>query len=506
MTETTFDSPKHLADHLRFLSQNKGGVLLIVAVVVASTLVKSMLAAPVYRASATLLIENEQKSSPLTGERLNYESYVSENLTFKTHFKLIASRPVLERVVDGLRPEEIPKIPEPGFLESLKDRIKTNIRLLLRRRDKIATPMQKRALMVKALRDKIAVKEVPGTRLLVVSVEDEDAVMAQRLANSLTESYIAFDRAIRLRSSQNTLGWMSDQLYEMKKKIEDSETEFLAFKEKEKLFSISGKQKVISQNIEDLNEEYLKTKNQRMEIDAKVARLKGPVRTKGIDDNARSLLDNPLVDNLYTQMLAAEVELTKLGKVFKGKHPKIVQAKGTLDQLREKLRYELDKEIEGLETRRSVLIEKEKGLDATISDFENDALNTNKKELRYRILERNVDTNQKMYDTLLSKIKEADVTGNLDVSNIRVAEDAQVPQKPVKPNIMLNLIISLLLGLASGIALAFIRDYLDRTIKTEEDVRNFLGLPVLSVVPVAKTSGIRLDGKGLDPDQEWPTE
>ena len=134
----------------------------------------------------------------------------------------------------------------------------------------------------------------------------------------------------------------------------------------------------------------------------------------------------------------------------------------------------------------SVLLSREKVLQKTIAEFENEALATNRKELKYTILERNVQTNQKLYDTLLSKVKESNIMESIDVSNIRIAEEARTPGGPVKPNKNRNLILGALFGLVMGIVLAFFWEYLDRSLRTEEDVQRYLGLPVLSVIPKAE--------------------
>ena len=278
---------------------------------------------------------------------------------------------------------------------------------------------------------------------------------------------------------------MTGQLYELKKRLEDAEEDFLAYKQREHLFSITGKQKVITQKIEEFNDAYIKARNKRLELDAKLAQLRRGSQPRGDILHVRSLIDNPLIDNLYTQLLDSEVELTRLSKVFKSKHPKIIQIKSKIDKTRKKLDEELKKELENLKAERSVLFSREKVIQKTIADFENDALETNRRELKYSILQRNVNTNQKLYDTLLSKVKESNIVGNLDVSNIRIAEEATLSPAPVKPKKRLNLILSVLFGLMTGIGISFLWEYLDRSLRTEEDVRRYLGLPVLSMIPVA---------------------
>jgi capsular polysaccharide biosynthesis protein len=93
--------------------------------------------------------------------------------------------------------------------------------------------------------------------------------------------------------------------------------------------------------------------------------------------------------------------------------------------------------------------------------------------------------NQKMYDALLVRLKEVDITGNIDVSNVRITEKAQLPMHPVGPNKKRNLLLGAILGLMLGIGISFLWEYLDRSLRTEEDVEKYLGLPVLSIIPLA---------------------
>ncbi|MBW1705279.1 MAG: hypothetical protein JRJ86_08945, partial [Deltaproteobacteria bacterium] len=88
------------------------------------------------------------------------------------------------------------------------------------------------------------------------------------------------------------------------------------------------------------------------------------------------------------------------------------------------------------------------------------------------------------------------ITGNIDVSNIRITEKAVLPRLPVRPNKKRNLMLGVIFGLMIGIGLSFLREYLDRTLHTEEDVEKYLGLPVLSVIPMGGQAGGKSYGYG----------
>ena len=476
----------HLEDYYRILIKHKWIIISSLISIVVMTLFFSFMEEPTYKSSATLVIDKELNTASL-GEQYSYDSYASQSLTFNTHFKLISSNTILEQVIKHLeldQPQNNEKI-TPGLLTGFISTIKENIRLIFGIEKKKPGPLEKMTGLIKSLKNKIDIEEVRDTRLLRVNVCDHDPDIAKNLANSIAMAYIKFNIENRLKFSQNTMSWMTGQFYEMKKKLEDSEMAFLNYKEREHIFSIEGKQKVIMQKIEEFNDAYIKIRNKRLETDARLEQLKQIVSSKKNILQARSLVANTLIDNLYAQLLDKEVEMTGLNKVFKSKHPKFIQTRSTINKIRKKIQEEIAKEIENIKADSLLLSTRENVLQKTIAEFETDALDTNRKELQYAILSRNVQTHRKLYDTLLAKIKECNVMEEMDVSNIRITEPAVTTFVPVKPNKKRNFILSIILGLMTGVGIAFFMEYMDRSIRTEDDVQRYLGLPVLSVIPVA---------------------
>ena len=479
------DISPHLAEYYYILSKHKWMIIGSLIIMVTLTMFFTFRMKPVYQATATLVIDKEQSKSPLTGERMDFESYVSQSLTFNTHFKLITSRQVLEEVIRRLKLDRQDEDIEVGVFKEILAQVKENIRLLLDQEETVLTPEEQLTGTIETLNENVDIEEVRDTRLLKISVEDHDPALAMDIANSLAAAYIEFNIGNRLKSSKNTLSWMSDQLYEMKKKLEDSEEAFLAYKQRENLFSVEGKQQSIAQKIADFNDAQLEARNKRLEVNAKLQQLKLSLASGVGQIDVRSLITNPRIDNLNTQLLDAEVELSRLGKVYKSKHPKIVQITTKIDKTKKKLIQEVRKELKSLEAEGAVLLAREKAMKKTIADFDQEALSTNRKELKYSIFQRSVTTNQKLYDTLLSKVEESNVVKDADVSNIRIVERAVRPLSPVKPKKKLNLALSIIFGLMTGVGLAFLLEYMDRSLRTEEDVQRYMDLAVLSVVPEA---------------------
>jgi len=445
---------------------------------------------PVYQATCVMVIDKEKTTSPLTGERSEYEDWYSQSVKFSTHVELITSRPVIMQVIKKLnlnQPQEEEKL-EISPIKAYFSGIKQNIRKLLGEPVREPTPRELQDQLINGIKGTISVEPVEETHLLNITTSSHDPELAKNMANAVAESYIEFNLENKTSASRGTLRWMSDQLYETKKKLEDAEEEFLAFKQQEKLFSLEGRQEGIADKIGNMNDIYIETRNQRLEVDTKLKEL-GRVDPSQVDAlHVRTLINNPLIESLYSQLLESEIELSRLSKVYKFKHPKYVQVKSAVENARQKLRSEIQKEVENLKAEQTILTQKELALKKTIDDFESDALTTNRKELKYTIFERNVDTHKRLYDMLLQRIKESNITGDIDVSNIRIAEAAVTPPAPVRPNKPRQLMLGVILGLMAGIGLAFVREYLDKTLRTEEDIQKYLELPVLTVVPEAGKS------------------
>jgi succinoglycan biosynthesis transport protein ExoP len=494
------DPSKHLSEYYFILLKHKWVIIAACLIAVSLSVYRNSGLIPMYKTTATIVIEGDRKTSPITGQIMNYESFYSGALAFNTHLKLMTSRFVLERVIKNLKLDQINnddlqrKKPRKSLLSTLKQ----NLNLLIEKKNTsieekkmFSVVVDKMSQQVAGLKGKIQIEHVEDTRLLKINVSDVDPVNARNIANALAKAYIDFNIENRLKSSRNTLSFLTDQLYEIKKNLEDSEEEFIAYKQKEKIFSFTGKQDLIANKIEDFNSSYIQARNKRLEIDSKLKELNP---SSGSDPNifyARSVILNPVIDSLYSQLLDQEVKISQLSKVFKPKHPKLIQAKTKLENTRKKLHEEVLKEVENLKFERSILFAKEKVLQNTIADFENEALDGNRQELKYKILQRNVETNQKLYDILLSKVKESNITGNIDVSNIRIVEEAIIPQWPLPQSKSRNLMMSFILGLIGGIGLVFFFEYFDRSLRTEEDVQKYIGLPVLSVIPEARNNKVK---------------
>jgi succinoglycan biosynthesis transport protein ExoP len=476
----------HLSDYLYVIRKRKGVILTSLFILVALVTVFSFTMTPVYKATARMVIDKETKKSPLTGEQLDYESYASESLTFQTHFELIKGRPVLSKVYEVLNlKDSMREDSSQGLLSAFTGNISKNVKkltLIFRGESSDRAEEDKVVDPVEILADKIDIEQMRDTRLLTVSVQDEDPAIAQAIANTVCKAYIEYNMDVRLEATRRIMSWLGDQMGKMKRKLEESEARFLAYKEREKIFSITGKEKVHSQKIEEINASYINTRAKRMDVEARIAEMKKLLAGDEIVEFQPGFVRNELLTSLYQEQVLLGIELKKNQKVYKSKHPKIVEITTKLEQIKNRFRLELEKVLLGLRSERSVLVARGKALQEALEEYEKDALETNKKEAQYAILEREVNTNKELYNMMSAKFKESMISQGIETANIRLVEPASRPNHPFKPRKKLNILLSIIFGLMTGVGFAFFLEYLDQTVKNPEDIERHFDLPVLAVV------------------------
>jgi capsular exopolysaccharide synthesis family protein len=137
---------------------------------------------------------------------------------------------------------------------------------------------------------------------------------------------------------------------------------------------------------------------------------------------------------------------------YTDEHPRMIELRAQIDSLRNK--------IQGLED-----------------------VDIGKETMEYRVLEREVQTNKQMYQIILTRLKEIDLSSTLNVNNISIIDRAEIPKKPIKPRVMLNVVLAVIVGLVGGTGLGFFVDYLDRTIKSPEDIKEILESNFLGAIP-----------------------
>jgi uncharacterized protein involved in exopolysaccharide biosynthesis len=441
----------HVTDYLKALRKHRWLIVGLFSTIVLTTAVWTFRQTPVYEAAATVLIEPEPPKV-LNIQEVNAVS--TEFFYYQTQYALMRSRAVAARVVETLRLKQR----MPGLAES-------------------ADPAG-------AILGSLRIEPTRNTRLVLVKAEHTNPQMAAELANAFATQYVRYNLDVKMRGAQDALSWLTEQMGELKTKVQDSSVALQNYRVKSGILGLQEQRQISTAKIMDFNRAHLEAQAQRLAIEAKLRELTQIASSKAGAETLFTVVDDALIRSLKAQASELEVQKSKLLTTYKGQHPEIQKIDAQLEQVRQRFDEQIRIMIRAMQTEAKVAKAKEDTLLNNVNSLRREGQELNEKEIGYSVLQRETDSNQQLYEAVLKRLKETGVTGGVEANNVRVVEDALSPRTPIRPKRAYHLMVAIGVGLFVSIGLALLVEYLDTTLRTPDEVEKFTGHPVIAVVPV----------------------
>lgn len=423
---------------------------------------------------ATVVIEYDPKPvSPLGSSVEDVSTQISHfwmsREFFETQNLIMQSRAVAERVVDRLGLTN-----DPTFFGQEENP------------DWKPVP---REVAAQKLQSMLSLDPVKDTRLVRLHVRDTDPERAATLANNVADTYIEKTMEDKLGSIASAADWLAQQLKSTRDSLDDSEHALHEFKKQYNVLSVSleNRQNLLAEEIREYNERLTETRARRIELQARLERLQRSRSNPGaIRDDFGG--EDTQLDTLRETLRSKTTERASLSARYGDSHPTIVKLDREIAAVRQSLDDEIDTLIKTAEDDLREIQSVEAGLSRAQEQAQKAGLDLNLREIEYSRLNRQRDTSSKLYDLLLQRSAETNLTQLLRTTNVRVVDRALVPKAAISPVLGLNLFGGLLGGLLLGLAIAFVLGSMDRRVQDVADVER-LGLRVLGVFPkVGETS------------------
>ena len=455
----------HLLDYVLVLRKHQWLIVSLLLAVVSIVMIATFRTQPVYQATARVEIDRENSNTFHLSETdqevdyVNMEDYIvtqSKILQSETLAMLTIKSMALDRLPQfGGQPGKPPKPEPPGSDAALR-----------------------RPQALGAFLDSLTIKRVPNSRLLDVTFEATDPVLAARVVNAHLNNFIEQNFRSRFEAATQASNWLAGQLNEMKIKVENAEDARLAYERDNQIWTIDEKSDISTQKLGELEKELTDAQADRISKEAVYE-----LAQSGNYDSIAAVRGSQVIQDILKEQTALSAQYTEALAQYGPKYPKVTRLEAQmkdLDQLiaREKTNIANQVEADYRGARQREILLKE-----ALDQQKAEANQTAEKLVQYNILKREADTNKQLYDGMLQKLKEAGISAGLRSSNIRVVDPALIPSGPARPNKTRNLLLSVVVGLLGGIGLALLREYLDNTVKTPDDIERLARLPSLAVVP-----------------------
>jgi capsular exopolysaccharide synthesis family protein len=495
----------NLRDYWKVIQKRRWTILAFFLIVVVTTAIGTFTMRPIYRGTATILINKENP------QIVNFKEVFTVNTMdldyYQTQYKILESRTLAKRVTQALHlaehPEFLPQ-PETSPFQTWKANALTFLNSWLsflgqssQERPESEKETVRETNLVNGFLGKVKIEPIRNSRLVKINFDSHYPELSARVPNTLAATYIQQNLENRFTSTEQAKEWLTRQLDDLKGKVERAEEILQAFGSKHDIISLEEKENITMQRLTELNEALAKAESERM---AKEALYKQSFDRNF--DSLPSILENKLVQDLKQTFIQLEAQYMKLLENYKPDYPEMKRLRNQMESIQKRLNAEISTIIAGIKTEYESSLRKESLLRAAFEEQKAKALEMKQKAIQYNILKRESDTNKELYKGLLQRMKEAGVSAAITASNIQVVDQAELPTIPYRPNKRLNLLLAAVVGLFLGVGLAFFFEYLDNTVKTPDDVEELVRLPSFGMVPEISQERRKL----LDSGKSYPVE
>jgi uncharacterized protein involved in exopolysaccharide biosynthesis/Mrp family chromosome partitioning ATPase len=402
---------------------------------------------PMYTSTAAVKFEQSTTLSGLLVEVLAVNS--ADNI--ETQVSLIKSYPVLEEVARRLR-----KLPQTTSGEAMRESRAYQATL-----DNLA--------------GKVRASRVPSTSIIDITVTSTNAREAKELANTLAEVYREYNKANRNSRVTEARKFIEAQLREVEARVKRAEEEVWAFRDANRIIAPGAESTVLLSLFTQVRGDIEKTRQQRIELEGMQARVarNGPA---SLDDRIYVDASNPNLAKLAATQSELMLERTNLALEVTNRHPRLQAIDDRLREVRAEMRREISAQIAALRNREDIL-------NRQMGDLMAKNREVPATELSLARLQRDAKVNDDLLTLLKTRHQEALIKESEGVEEVTIVRPASDATTPAGTEMFNTVLVGLVLGLFLGVVLAFVRETLDTSIGTIEDVESYLGVRVLGIVP-----------------------
>ena len=432
-------------------------------------------ARPVFEAAVQLLIDREPpRVLPSTSAAGGSEPGSADY--YQTQYELLRGRALVDRVLARLGDESGAEL-AAGPLVSPWARF----RQALRPSPGPSPPTEASAAAAEALRSRVTVEPLAGSRLVNVRIRAYDPGFAARAANALAELYIEQSLELGFTNSSEASQWLQERLREQQRKLDESERALQRFREREKLVDAKPGRSLADGQLIAINDALVAARTERLARQTLFDRVR---ETKAEDvETLPVVIDNPVVQGMKARAAELRDEERKLSETLGERHPDLLALRERITALEGEVQAEARAIVRSVETAYETAVQQEARLDQALQAAKAAALAQDRTSLQSAVLERDVESRRALLRELSTRVHETGLESQLRFTNLRIVERAESPRAPILPRRAWNYQVALVIGLGLGAALAILIGRIDDTVKTPDDVTQLLGLPFLGMVP-----------------------
>jgi len=473
-----------LGESVRILRKRKWIILACLVTIFSLVTIASLKLPKVYEANGTIEINKPDAS-------LNFQNSATFSLDYfdptelETDMKILQSDLLALQVIRDLNLDrhtefagQAPPSPSPDLAP-----------------DPLQADPSRASAAIGDFKGNLRVNLSPNTRIIEVHYRSRDPQLAATVVNTLMQTYVENNFKARFDSTMQASDWLQRQLVDLQMKVETSQEKLVRYQREHEILGIDEKQNITMTKLDELNKQLTSAESERMDKESLYRLVESgdpdaiAASAGGIDDAAAgSQSASQLLETLRTKQADVKIQAADLSTQFGPSYPKLTQLNNQLKEIDSQIQGEMKKIASKVRGQYTTALQRENMLHDALEKQKQEANKLNESAIEYTLLKRDVETNRQLYEGLLQKLKEAGVSAGLKSNNFRIVDSARPTTGPIEPNVPRNLMFAVVLGLASGVGLAFLLEGLDNTVRTTDQAQLISGLASLGMIPLGSKS------------------
>jgi capsular exopolysaccharide synthesis family protein len=329
----------------------------------------------------------------------------------------------------------------------------------------------------------ISIRSLHDTRIIEIASEGEDPRACAEIANAFADTYVEFKQGERSKAAGSNVKAIAEQLPAVQAHIEKARLELANYAKEENSFD--KEKDLVIERIHSYNEALNTAQRERIRADADIEAIEQTKRADRPIESAPPISSNATVQRLRADLAQAQIELDQMLERYPESSPlpKVRALKARRDDLKLELASEIETIRAGLEAQRAYKFAEEQSLEKLVGQLRDEARRLGQQAQRYVFLQKDIENNERLFDELTRRMSDLIAYERIETSNVKIVDEALQPSSPVRPNRPRTTMLGAVIGLLAGLTLAYLLERFDPRLRSAVDVRTYLGLDVLSLVP-----------------------
>jgi len=313
-----------------------------------------------------------------------------------------------------------------------------------------------------------------GSSLLTISFTGTDPKFAAAGANTFARAYLDTSVELRVDPAREYARFFDERIKQLRTELESAQERLSAFQQKRGIVVTNERMDQEVSRLTSLEAALGTALAEQADTSSRTTNSGG--------DSSTDVLSSGAVQNLKGELARAQTQLTEISAKFGSNHPQRIEIEARIAELRQQLSAEMSRVGRGTAGVNRNVLQKIAELRNLVENQKRAVLTMRSQRDEAAVLLRDVDTAQRAYDAVAQRRTQLANEAQAEQTPARVLSPATEPLSPSKPNIVKNTLVGLILGMLGGVGLAFLLEYIDRRVRSADDLVAYSDVPVLGVM------------------------